>query len=337
MRPKNAGIRLLLLIATPTVLLAAACGVEGGARPTGTPEPPSTIVTFNAQAREFTEGVVVDSDGNVFASISGPHGRVVRIAPDSNTADEFGKVEGLLPDDFPGLLGLAVDEDGNVYGTVVSKNAAANGVWRFDADSGDASRLRGTEKIPFANAVIVDGDTIYVSDTTGADGKGAVWRVPENGSAAIWAQNDLLAGNGSAGFGFPLGANGIDVYDGTVYVGVTETAKIVAIPIEDDGSAGDVSTFADLSKAGPGGVPAAVDGIDVDDEGSIYVAAPIIHTVLKVSSDGMESSTVADATDNLDGPASVAVGENEIYIANFSGALGEASNGKGPSIVRVPI
>jgi sugar lactone lactonase YvrE len=337
MRPKNLSVRSLLLIATSTIFLAAACGTEEGARPAGTPEPPSTIATFDAQAREFSEGVAVDADGNVFASISGAHGRVLRIASGSTTAEEFGKVEGLLADDFPGLIGLTVDEDGNVYGTVVSKNPAANGVWRFDADSGEATRLRGTEKIPFANAVIVDGDTIYVSDTTGADGKGAVWRVPENGSAAVWAQNDLLAGNGSAGFGFPLGANGIDIYDGTVYVGVTETAKIVAIPIEDDGSAGEVSTFADLTKAGPGGVPASVDGIDIDDDGNIYVAAPIIHLVLKVSSDGKEFSTVADATDNLDGPASVAIGENEIYIANFSGALGEASNGKGPSIVRVPI
>jgi sugar lactone lactonase YvrE len=333
----NSGFRALLLVAVPLVLLAAACETEGRERPTGTPEPSSTIVTFNGQAREFSEGVAVDAEGNVFASLSGAHGRVVRIAPDSETAEEFGKVEGMLPDDFPGLLGLAVDEDGNVYGTVVSKNPAANGVWRFDADSGDASRLPGTEKIPFANAVIVDGDTIYITDTTGADGKGAVWRVPEDGPAAIWAQDDALAGNGSAGFGFPIGPNGIDVYDGTVYVGLTETAKIAAIPISDDGSAGDVSIFADLSKAGPGGVPASVDGIDIDDDGNVYVASPIIHVVLKVSSDGKDVSTVADAADNLDGPASVAIGDFELYIANFSGALGEASNGKGPSIVRVPI
>jgi len=335
MRRMNSGIRAVLLVAVPLVLLAAACETEDQARPVGTPEPASTIVSFNGEAREFIEGVAVDSDGNVFASVT-PQGRLVRIEASSNTAEDFGKIDGLQQDDR-GLLGLTLDDDGNVYGGVVSNNPAANGVWRFDAASGDAERLPGTEKISFANAVIVDGETVYVTDTNGPGGKGAVWRVPEGGSAELWAQGGDLAGTGAFGFGFPLGANGIDVYNETVYVGVTETAKIVAIPIEDDGSAGEVTMFADLSKAGPGDTPAAVDGIDFDDDGNVYVATPIIHLVLKVSSDGKEISTVADAGDNLDGPASVAIGEDAIYIANFSAALGESSNGKGPSIVRVPI
>ncbi len=324
-----------LLIGTCTVLLGAACGSEGGAQPSGTPEPPSTLVSFNGGAGEFTEGVAVDSDGNVFASIT-KQGRLVRIPADSNKAEDFGKVDGIQPDDF-GLLGLTVDEDGNVLGGVVSKNPAANGVWRFDADSGDAQRLPGTEKISFANAVIVDGDNIYVTDTQGPGGKGAVWRVPKEGDAAIWAQGGALAGTGAAGFGFPLGPNGIDVYDGTVYVGLTEPAKIVAIPIKDDGSAGEVTVFADLTKAAPGDAPIFVDGIDFDEDGNVYVAAPLIHFIFEVSSDGKDVTVVADAGDNLDSPASVAIGEDALYIANFSAALGESSNGKGPSIVRVPI
>jgi sugar lactone lactonase YvrE len=121
-----------------------------------------------------------------------------------------------------------------------------------------------------------------------------------------------------------------------VYVGLTEPAKIAAIPVEEDGSAGEVTIFADLTKAAPDDKPAAVDGIDVDDEGNIYVAAPLIHAVLKVSTDGKDISTL-DAGDDLDGPASVAIGEDALYIANFSAALGESSNKKGPSIVRVPL
>jgi sugar lactone lactonase YvrE len=331
----NMRIRAVLLVATSLVLLAAACASEEQAGPTASPEAPSTVVSFDGDAGEFTEGVAVDADGNVFASVS-PQGRLVRIAAGSTTAEDFGQIEGLVKDDF-GLLGLTVDADGNVYGGVVSKNPDANGVWRFDAESGDAERVSGTDKISFANSVIVDGETIYATDTTGPGGKGAVWRVPEGGEAELWAQGGLLAGDGSAGFGFNLGANGIDVYDDTVYVGVTETAKIVAIPIQDDGSAGEAATFADLTKAGPGDTPAAVDGIDIDGDGNIYVAAPIVHLVLMVSSDGEDVSTVADAGDNLDGPASVAIGEDALYVANFSGALGESSNKKGPSIVRVPI
>lgn len=328
-------VQAALLLAASLVVLASACEREEAAGPTPSPEAPSTLVSFNAAAGEFTEGVAVDDEGNVFASVSA-RGRLVRIAAGSNKAEDFGKIEGLREGDF-GLIGLTTDEDGNVYGCVISKNTAANGEWRFDAGSGNAERLSGTEKISFANSVIVDGDEIYVTDTTGPDGKGAVWRVPADGEAAIWAQGGLLAGTGAAGFGFNLGANGIDVRNDTVYVGVTETAKIVAIPINDDGSAGTPAVFADLTTAAPGGKPAAVDGIDVDDDGNVYVATPLIHAVLKVSSDGKNISTVADANDNLDGPASVVIGEGAIYIANFSAALGESSNKKGPSIVRVPI
>jgi len=341
MRPMNMRIRAVLVVATSLVLLAAACaseeqaGLDGSPEPEATPGAPSTLVAFDGDAAEFTEGVAVDADGNVFASVT-PQGRLVRIAADSNEAEDFGKIDGLREDDF-GLLGLTVDADGNVYGGVVSENPDANGVWRFDAESGDAERLPGSDKISFANAVIVDDDTIYVTDTIGPGGKGAVWRIPEDGDAELWAQGGLLAGNGSFEFGFNLGANGIDVHNDTVYVGVTETAMIAAIPIEGDGSAGEVTTFTDLTEAAPGGEPAAVDGIDIDEDGSIYVAAPLVHLVLKVSSDGEDVSTVADAGDNLDGPASVAIGEDALYVANFSAALGESSNNKGPSIVRVPI
>ncbi|HYZ90854.1 MAG TPA: SMP-30/gluconolactonase/LRE family protein [Actinomycetota bacterium] len=329
-------IRILLVVAASLTVLTVACGTEEAIGPTPSPEAPSTLVAFNFAAGEFTEGVAVDGDGNVFASIS-LQGRLVRIAAGTNTAKDFGKIQGLQPMDF-GLIGLTTDDDGNVYGCVISKNPATNGVWRFDAASGAASRVPGTEKVSFPNSVIVDGETIYITDTTGPDGKGAVWRVPPDGRAAIWAQGGLLAGTGAAGFGFNLGANGIDVQGDTVYVGVTETAKILAIPISEDGSAGAATVFADLATAAPGGKAALVDGIDVDDDGNIYVAAPLIHSVLKVSFDGKTISTVADANDNLDGPASVVIGEDAVYVANFSGALGEmVTNKKGPSIVKVPI
>ncbi len=333
-------VRAILLVGASVVLLSAGsanddqAGGDGSPEPDATPQAPSTLVAFDGEAREFSEGVAVDADGNVFASVT-PQGRLVRIAAGESEAEDFGKIEGLQQDDF-GLLGLAVDEDGNVYGGVVSENAEANGVWRFDADSGEAERLPGTEEIKFANSVIVDGGTVYATDTTGADGKGAVWRIPEDGEAEIWAQGAELAGDSSLEFGFPLGANGIDVHDDKVYVGVTETAQIVAIQIEEDGSAGDIATFADLSEAAPDEKPAHVDGIDIDDDGFVYVAAPLIHSVFKVSPDGQDVETI-DAGDDLDGPASVALGEDALYVANFSGALGEASNNKGPSIVRVPI
>lgn len=45
-------------------------------------------------------------------------------------------VEGLQEGDI-GMLGLA-HSDGSVYATIFSANPDANGVWRFDVDTGEA-------------------------------------------------------------------------------------------------------------------------------------------------------------------------------------------------------
>ena len=318
------------------VLLAAAGCTSDDAEVTGDGEIEgvSVLVTFDIDGAEFPEGVTVDHEGNVYASLS-PLGQLVRVAAGTEVAQPFGVVEGLEEGDL-GLLGLTVDGDGNVYGAVASANPDAKGVWRFDRETGDADRVAGTEQIVFANAIIFDGSTMYVTDTVGPDEQGAVWRVSESGEAEIWAQDAVLAGDGSAGFPFPLGPNGIDVHDGMVYVGLTEPAQIATIAIEDDGSAGEVLIFADLTTSAPDGGPAAVDGIGVAADGSVYVAAPLVHTVFRVSADGAEVATVATAEDGLDGPASLVLGDGVMYVSNFSAALG-ASNNNGPGIIRAPL
>ena len=332
-------MRMRLLAGMAVLAVAAGgCTDTGGdtdGEATAEPEASSTLVAFDPEAGEFSEGVTVDADGNVYASLS-PLGRLVRIDADSGTAEDVGMVEGLGEGDL-GLLGLDVDDDGNVYGVVMSADNALRGAWRFDPGTGEAERLPGTEQIAFPNAVVVDDGTLYISDTSGADGRGAVWRVRAEGEAEIWAQSDLLAGDGSAGFGAPLGPNGIDVHDGTVYVGLTEPAAIAAIPIAEDGSSGEVTIFADLKTSGPEDAPIVVDGIAVDDDGRVYVAAPTIHEVLLVAADGADVDTVASASDGLDAPSSVVIGNGVLYVANFSAALAAFTNETGPSIVQVPL
>src|SRR5262249_20235977 len=155
-----------------------------------------------------------------------------------------GAITGLVEGDL-GLLGVTVGPDGDVYGAVASQNRGVNGVWRFGSRAA-IGRVAGTEAIAFPNAVVFAGTTLYVTGTVGPDGKGAVWSVPQGGSAALWAQSDLLAGDGSGGFGIPVGPNGVAVHGRTVLVGLTERAAIAAIPILEDGSSGDVSILADL-------------------------------------------------------------------------------------------
>lgn len=277
------------------------------------------LATFDHEAGQLSEGVAVAQNGDVYASLS-PLGQLVRVTAGSDEPEVVGSVEGLVEGDF-GLIGLAVAPDGSVYGGVFSSEPDVTGVWRFDVDAGTAERVAGTGAIGIANEPAFDDDgTMYVSDTTA----GAVWRVPADGAAEPWIADPLLEGTGEAGFGFPVGANGVEVHDGTVYVGVTETAQLIAVPINADGSAGEASLFAQL--------PEPIDGIDIDDEGNIYATHPFANLVTVTSPAG-EVAVIASVDDGLDGPTSVALGpDGTAYVANFSVALG-GPLGAGPGIV----
>ena len=296
------------------------------------PTPPvgdvETIIQFNAAAGELPEGVTVDQVGNVYISLS-PLGQLMKLRPGSTSVELFGVIPGLLPDDF-GLLGLAVDALGNVYGTVVSANPAAHGVWRFDGTTGVAERVPGTEAIALPNAIAFDErGTMYITDTV----LGAVWRVPQDGALEQWIVDPLLAGDGSAGFGFPIGANGIAVWDQTVYVGVSETGLLVTIPILPDGSAGPAQLYQQLS-----GV--AIDGIALDVHGNVYIADVLANAVVRVKTDG-SVEVLATAADGLDAPSSLAFGTGEgdrysLYVVNFSVALAPPG-GAGPALLRLTV
>jgi sugar lactone lactonase YvrE len=314
-------MRTVVGLLTASALVGA---MSAGALAAGHSE---TVVAFDPETFQFSEGVAVDADGNVYASLS-PHGQLVRVAPGADLAETVGSVDGIGEGDN-GLLGLAVGPDGAVYGALMSQNPDANGVWRFDPATGSAERVAGTEAIFFPNEPSFGDDgTMYVTDTIA----GAVWRVPEGGSAESWIQDPLLEGTGEFGFGFPLGANGIEVVGDTAYVGVSETAQVVAIPINDDGTAGTPTTFVQHDSP--------VDGVAVDAAGNVYTAHPFVNEVRRVNADG-DIEVVANVDDSLDAPTSVAIGpgaEGETaYIANFTGVpLGLDEVGAGPSVVSVP-
>lgn len=311
---------LLLAVAAATMLFSASlAGAAGHAE---------TVVSFDPDAGQLPEGVTVDKRGNVFASLS-PLGQLVKIDAGSDVAEPFGSVAGLVPGDI-GLIGLAVDAPGNVYGGVFSQNPDANGVWRFDRVTGEATRVPGTGAIGLPNSVAFDKrGTMYITDSI----TGAVWRVPRGASAEPWIVDPLLAGDGSLGFPFPIGANGIAVRHNTVYVGVTETGAIVTVSILPDGSAG----TAELLVQSPGLV---VDGIALDVHGNVYVANPVPSSIVRVGSDGSLTTLATDA-DGLDGPTSVAFGtgggdRQSLYVVNFSIALGTPL-GAGPSVMKVDV
>lgn len=293
-----------------------------------------TLIAFDGNAGEYPEGIAVDSDGAIYASLT-PLGLLVRIAPGQTAVEEVGSVE--LDEGDLGLTGLAVGPDGSVYGAVVSANPQYVGVWRFDVESGNAERVPGTENVLFPNGVAFDEDgAMFVTDSAA----GSIWTAAPGEPAALWVEGPMLAGDQSIGLPFPLGANGIAVADGQVYVSVTEQGTVLSIPVEPDGSAGDPELIAEFTTEEGA---KAVDGVAVDSQGNIFVTFVIAHEIWEIAPDGAMHE-VATADDGLDAPASIAIGPNadgieSAYVTNFSAYMEPflTSTGVGPGVLELEL
>ena len=292
--------------------LSAIALPHGGA---GTPG--QVIASFDPTKGELPEGLAISKRGTIYVSF--PFIGEVRTVSLDGTSEHFAS--------FPtgggfGPLGLAVDAPGNVYVGVRTTDPATQGVYRVTRD-GESTRLPGSEAIEFANGLAIDeGGDIYVTDTI----LGAVWRIPRGGSAELWLQDDALEGDGSVGFGFPIGANGIAIRHNTVFVTVTEKASIVTIPIEQNGSAGPLSVLAQSPEL------YGADGISLDVHGNIFVPVIFQSTIVRVSPDGSDIETIATEDDGLDFGSTTYFGTGKgarktLYAVNF--AVGPNSSSPG--------
>lgn len=283
------------------------------------------VAAFDIDQVELPEGVAVDpTDGTVYVSLT-PRGELIKFAPGSDNWESVG----MITDDDVSLLGLAVDANGDIFGAVGSGNPDVNGVWKFDADTGETTHITGTEAIVMPNSIAFDSNgTMYITDTI----EGAIWTAKPDSVAELWLQDPLLEGDESVGFGIPLGANGVVVENDMVFVANTEIRTIVSIPVLDDGSAGEATVLVQFPE---GEFP---DGLTIDMNGNIYVAMPLSNSVIQVSPVGTVT-TVATVNDALDAPTSVAYYTDDeihsVYAVNFSVALVE--DGVGPSLVRIDL
>jgi sugar lactone lactonase YvrE len=212
-----------------------------------------------------------------------------------------------------GVLGLATDRRGDVYAAVVAPGAAAHGVWQIARDGSRRTRLPGSERITFPNALAFDRrGNLYVTDSFG----GAIWRFASRRGRATyragepWVRHELLAPALDDPFGFPLpGANGIAFAPpNRLYVANTEKGLIARVPIDlADGSAGEPAVVA----AGPD--LATVDGLAADAHGRVHAAIPghaILGTAPLVRVDpvtGVVSGIDPGEWDEFDVPLSLTI------------------------------
>lgn len=199
-----------------------------------------------AHGLDHPEGIAIGTDGTIF--VGGEGGQIYRIGPD-DVPQQIASIGSFA-------LGLALDAEGRLYAC----NEIASTVFRIDVGSGDVETFsRGTAERPMRvpNWGAFDGaGNYYVSDSGewGAE-DGLLWIVRPGGRAEVWTEETR---------GFP---NGLAVApDGSrVYLLESMPARIVEIPIDDDGRAGSRRVLCELGLIVP-------DGVAVADDGSLVIA-----------------------------------------------------------------
>jgi sugar lactone lactonase YvrE len=344
-------MRALALTMAALLMLAAGCTDDPDATPAeGLLSPQSTFASSRhtpagrveavlplTHLTDLPEGIAVDHQGDIFVGnrrLTGDRrtSEILRIAPD-NSVSVFATLGQAGVELDAGVLGLAVDDGGDLYAALATGDPTTHGLWRIGRHGGMA-RLAGSERMLTPNALAFDVQgNLYATDSE----DGTVWRFPRGGAGALWLRHPLLAPDPS----FGIGANGIVfVPPATLFVANTDLALIARIPIRTDGSPGEPSV------AAAGFDLLTVDGLAADAHGNLHAViagASIFGTapVVRIDPKTGEITSSTDEWDRFDFPTSLAFGAGRIdrksvYVVN-AGLFPEDRPEASPSVVRVGV
>ena len=181
------------------------------------------VVSFDESKGQNPEGIAIGRTGDIYVSVS-PLGDLWRIPSGSDQPQPFGHVDGIVP--------------GRTSGSWVSRSMSSatstersSRRTRMRTACGDSTGRRARRRacrapraIGIANGLAFDKQmNLYVTDSA----LGAIWRIPWDGTAAIWLQATALTGDGSLGLN--LGANGIAVQRRVFTVTNTERRTVLQV------------------------------------------------------------------------------------------------------------
>lgn len=250
---------------------------------------------FSEPRLNHPEGLAIDADGNVWCG--GEEGEIYRILADGSQIKLVATTGGFT-------LGMALDGQGRLY-TCDLKHAA---VFRLDSASGELTRFAtgdgsASMRVPNVPVVDVQRNCLYVSDSHDFHQAGpGVWRFDlDTGTGALWYDRPLRFANGMA----------LSADKGTLYVAETFARRVSAIPIGQDGGAGEASVF--LSD-----VPGLPDGLALDTEGRLYVCCYEPSRVCRATPDGRIEILIDDPEAHmLCHPTNGAFRGTELFTSNL--------------------
>jgi len=197
-------------------------------------------------------------------------------------------------------VGIVRSHAGSLYVALCTGSPDQQGIWRVSPD-GSASRIAALPANGIPNGMALDQrhGFIYVADSL----LSVIWRVSiADGAVSAWARGPQLAPHGG------LGANGLKLHDGAMWVSNTQLGTLMRILIRRDGSAAPIQTTAtslpgidDFAFTGPG------------TSASVLAAINCFSTLVLIRPGGSKQ-TVLTAADGLSNPSAVAIRGGTLYL-----------------------
>lgn len=282
------------------------------------PMPAHTVATFPPGT--FLESLATGPDGRLFVS-TGPEGGIVAVDPRTGAIAPFARV----PVGPGGLMMcLTFGSAGELYASVLSRDASFHGVWRFAPD-GSGMRIAALPLDALPNGIALDGrGALLVADSFG----GLIWRVTlADGEVQPWLRDARLAQRPLVG-AFP-GANGLQASADSAFVAVSDRSTILRIPIEDDGRAGEPAIVSGM---------VAGDDFAIAPDGTLYVTTHPFNSIVRLAPRG-KTVVIAGPQQGVVGPTSATIGaDGALYVAT-DGGLYRMRPGLplNPAIVRIEL
>ena len=285
---------------TVSLNLLALAGVTTAVAASAALSDPTIIAHFDIATQQQPENVTLEPDGSAIVTFNRAR-QVARVSTKGVVT-----ILATLPAPASGAAatsGIVRANDGTLY---VNYNAGVlSSIWRILPNGGAPSQFAALPDVGALNGLAIDesGRTLYVTDSS----NGAVWKISLQlgmaGAVTLWAQGAQLQRTGSA----PQGANGVKVHKGAVWVGNTAQGILMSIPINDDGTAGAITTKATGLTA--------IDDFAFTSSGDVVAAQNFVSQVSIVHQDGTHV-TVLTSTDGLSNPTSIAIRGLTVYIAS---------------------
>ncbi|MER5309268.1 hypothetical protein ABT034_15940 [Streptomyces sp. NPDC002773] len=303
--------RLPRLAATATAAAALTVLVAGSPAIGGPPVPdPHVVARFDYARGETPENIALDPDGS--ANLTLAFARQVVNVDKQGTKRTLATLPAVANPSTPVIgaaaaLGIARADNGTLYVTYAT-GTSETGIWRIPPGGGVPVQIVRLPADGFPNGIAFDEecDTLYVADSV----RGTVWSAPrEGGTPTAWATGTELRPL-PAPEGFGVGANGIKVHNGAVWVSNTDRKTLLRIPVRDDKSAGAIETRAEGLNW--------IDDFAFTGRGDTVLAALIMDDeVALVRPDGSRE-TVLTRQEGLSNPTSVAVRGKSVYVPSAS-------------------